>query len=48
MVYLQPAAIMGNFFSVDDTCTYSDGSTSDNEAELGFYLVAAFGVGVTF
>jgi len=47
-VYLQPAAVLGNFFSVDDSCTYNDGTTCDNEAELGFYLVAACGVGFSF
>jgi hypothetical protein len=47
-VYLQPAAILGNFFSVDDSCTYNGGGTCSNEAELGFYLVATCGIGFNF
>lgn len=47
-IHLNPAAVIGNFFSIDDSCTYTGGGACGNEAELGFYLVATCGIGFSF
>lgn len=46
--HIEPNALIGNWFSVDDSCNYADGSACDRESELGFYGLIALNIGMTF
>lgn len=48
--HIEPHALIGNFFGVDDECYYKTGGTGtcDLEAELGFYAVGAISIGASF